>query len=84
MREYEIDAEAGALVPIYSAKTAHYAEYGGQAQPYGEWILWQHGTAGRIEVLTRSGEVRWAVDWAEHLTGNVSPIADLYALTHGW
>jgi hypothetical protein len=84
-REYEIDDASGTLREIWSVQTGHFAEYAGQAQPLPSGnVLWQHGTAGSIEELTRGGEVVWAVDWAGHLTGNATPVADLYALNGGW
>jgi hypothetical protein len=84
-REYEVDDASGALREIWSVQGAHFAEYAGQAQPLPSGnVLWQHGTAGWVEELTRAGDVVWAVDWAGHLTGNATPVADLYALTGGW
>lgn len=84
-REYRIDDDDGTLTEIWSARSPDYAEYAGQAQklPSGN-VLWQLGTAGIVRELARNGDVVWEAAWPGHLVGNVTPVADLYALTGGW
>jgi hypothetical protein len=84
-REYEVDEITSTLHQVWSYQTQHYAEYAGQAQklPSGN-VLWQTGTAGVILEVTPDGTVVWEGGWEGQLIGNVTPIADLYALTTGW
>ncbi|MEZ4234767.1 MAG: hypothetical protein R3F59_01100 [Myxococcota bacterium] len=80
-REYAIDDTARTLTQILAIPSQHYAAYAGQVRrlPSGN-LLWEHGTAGVIEELDRMGEPVWGLDWSGHLLGDVTPIADLYAL----
>lgn len=86
-REFEIDDDAGVAHEVwsYTPDAGYYAAYAGQVQklPTGN-VLWQLGTEGVIQEVTPDGDVVWEIDWANHLTGNATPIADLYALQSGW
>jgi hypothetical protein len=81
IREFELDEAQGVLRELWSHEGDIWAEYGGQAQllPDGH-LLWQLGTAGVVQELTREGEVLWQVQWPEHLVGHVTLIDDLYGL----
>lgn len=86
-REVEIDDSTETVRELwsYTSEAGYYADYAGQAQKLASGnLLWQIGTDGVITEVTRDGEVVWEVDWANHLTGNVTPIADLYDLQSGW
>lgn len=84
-REYAVDDVDHTLHEVWDLPATEYAEYAGQLQrlPSGN-LLWELGTAGLIEERTDDGRVVWAVDLANHLTGNITPIADLYAVNTGW
>ena len=83
VREYEVTDEAFSVV--FELPSNHFAEYGGHAQRLASGhILWGHGTAGVVEELTREGEVVWAIDFGPQVIGNVTPVADLYALNEGF
>lgn len=85
-REFAIDDAEQTLTEVwsYTPEAGHYAEYAGQVMrlPSGN-VLWQFGTDGVVQEATAEGDVVWEIDWTNHMTGNVTPIADLYALTTG-
>jgi hypothetical protein len=81
VREFEVDEEQGVLRELWSHEGEIYAEYGGQAQLLpNDHVLWQLGTAGVVQELTREGQVLWQVQWPEHLVGHVTLLDDLYPL----
>jgi hypothetical protein len=85
-REFEIDDVTQTLHQVWSYTPAagYYAEYAGEVVRIGNGnVLWQLGTAGIIQEATPGGDVVWEADWDGHMTGNVTPIADLYALASG-
>jgi len=84
-REYEVDDANMVLHEVWSAQTPYWAEYAGQAQklPSGN-VLWQIGTTGAVVEITPDGATVWEIGWSGHLVGNMTPVADLYALTTGW
>lgn len=83
--EYEVDDATGALRQIWSTTTEIYANYAGQIQVLpSDHLLWQLGTAGVVQEITRDGVVLWSLQWPDSLVGNATPIADLYALDAGW
>ncbi|MEQ1506979.1 MAG: hypothetical protein ABMB14_32425 [Myxococcota bacterium] len=84
-REYALDPVDGVAREVWSLDAEVFADYAGQIQrlPSGN-LLWQLGTAGIISELTPAGEVVWRITWADHLTGNATPVADLYGLNTGW
>jgi hypothetical protein len=82
-REYEVDDATSTLRLLWSVQTEHYAEYGGQIQALASGnLLWQLGTAGVMQEITREGEVVWQVQWPGVVLGNLTVLDDLYALTH--
>ena len=83
-RGYVVDEHAGVLREVWSVESPHWAAYGGQVQDVGDGrYLWQLGTAGVIQEIDEGGTVLWALDFDGHLTGNVTPITDLYDLNVG-
>ncbi len=84
-REYEVDEAGMVLRQVWAAQTPYWAEYAGQAQKLSSGnVLWQLGTAGAVLEITPDGTMVWEVGWPGKLVGNVTPVADLYALTTGW
>jgi hypothetical protein len=83
-REYEVDDATETLRLRWSAKSEHHANYAGQITtlPSGN-LLWELGTAGVIQEITREGRVVWEVQWPGTVVGNVTPLQDLYALATG-
>ncbi len=86
-REFEVDDSTNTLREVwsYTPTAGYYADYAGQVQklPSGN-VLWQFGTAGIVQEVTPAGEVVWEMSYQNRLLGNVTPIADLYALNAGW
>lgn len=86
-REFVVDDATQTLQQVWSYTPAagHYADYAGQVTRLANGnALWSLGTAGVLHEATADGEVAWEASWGGHLTGNLTPIADLYALRAGW
>lgn len=79
-REFTVDDLTGTLTQVWSIQSPYWAQYAGQLQklPSGH-LLWQLGVTGVIHELKPDGTVVWQVSWADHLVGNATPLADLYA-----
>jgi hypothetical protein len=79
-REFEVDEATSTLHELWSVRSPDWAQYAGQVQklPSGH-VLWELGVTGIIRELEPDGTVVWEVEWPDHLVGNVTPIADLYA-----